>query len=123
MSVMNILRRNGKLVVSQNDGTVAILKYSDSGSSIHLREENKKAVFNSITDMIVINDEIFATSTEGIVKILDEDLDVKAELGYTSDRDSVLCLDGDGRFVAIGHYKGGVTVVDRERPSYKHVRK
>ena len=115
-------RRNGNLVVSQNDGTVAILKYSGSESSIHLEEENKKDVFSHITFMIVINDEIFATSTEGIVKILDEDFGVKAELGYTSVRDGIRCLDGDGRFVAIGHHKGGVTVVDRERPSHKHVR-
>ena len=88
-----------------------------------MKEETKTSVFQRFTDIVVINDEIFATTSEGVVKVLDKDLGVKAELGYTSDTSGVKCLDGDGRFVAIGHHEGGVTVLDRERPSYKHVRK
>ena len=99
------------------------MKYDGSGSSISMKEEKKTTVFQRLAYIVVINDEIFATTSEGIVKVLDKDLGVKAELGYTSDTSGVKCLDGDGRFVAIGHHKGSVTIVDRERPSHKHVRK
>ena len=120
MKIKLLHRKNGKIVTSKWDGTISILKYGSSG----LTEEKKKKIFTKATDMVISGgDEIFATMQDGVVKILDTDLDEKAELGYNSVGDGVRCLDTDHRFVAIGHHKGGVTVLDRERPDHKHVMK
>ena len=89
------------IVTWLNDGTIQMVR----GEDREVLESVQESLNGSM--ITVINDEIVA-SLDGEIVLFDGELETVKVFDYTADCVHAVCIDGNKKYIATGHYEGRV---------------